>query len=60
MRRNAILGISLIRRVLDAEALFARDLESLYSSEKFRRLTGEHRPHYQFDPAALLELIKAL
>jgi hypothetical protein len=60
MRGNTILGVSLISAIFDAEALFARDLESLDPPQQFGGLSSEHGAHNQLNSASLLELVESL
>ena len=57
MGGNAILGVPLIGPVFDAEALFARNFESLHSSQELGGLPGEHWTHYELNSTSLFQLV---
>jgi hypothetical protein len=57
MGGNAILGVPLIGPVFDAEALFARNFESLHSSKELGGLPGEHWTHYELNSPSLFQLV---
>ena len=57
MSGNAIFGVPLIGPVFDAEALFARNFESLHSSEELSGLAGEHWTHYELNSSSLTKLV---
>ena len=60
MSGNAILGVSIISSVFDAEALFARNFKSMNSSKKLSGLSSEHGAHYELNATPLLQLVEAL
>jgi hypothetical protein len=57
MGGNAIFGVPLIGPVFNAEALFARNFESLDSSEELSGLAGEHWTHYELNSSSLTKLV---
>lgn len=54
---NAVLGVPLISSIFDTEALFARNFESLNSSQELGGLPGEHWTHYKLNSPSLFQLV---
>lgn len=60
MCRNAITGVSVICAILNTQALFAGNLQSLDSSEQLSGLSSEHWAHNQLNAPSLSKVLQAL
>ena len=53
MCTDALFGVTLICRVLDAEASLAGDFKAIDATQQLGALAGEHWTHDQLDAASL-------
>ena len=57
---DALLRVALVGRVLDAEALLARNLQPLDPSQQLGALARKHRSHNQLNAASLTRVLHVL